>query len=116
MTIVDPRFAGELISATGRVYPFDDVGCLAAFVSTGPLRGGAVGVVLVNLYLEPDSMVPATSAVYLRSPSLTTPMASGLAALRPGPQADSVRHVLGGELLAWKDVIDSGGGDGPGAS
>jgi len=35
MTLADPHFAGELVTTTGKVIPFDDVGCLASFVATG---------------------------------------------------------------------------------
>jgi hypothetical protein len=34
-------------------------------------------------------------------------MASGLIALRPGREADSVRAVIGGSLLSWRDVLST---------
>lgn len=105
MSIVDHRFAGQLVTSTGKVYPFDDVGCLAAFVATGPVQGGEVHGIYVNSFVTPDSLLDATGAVYLRSEPLHTPMASGLAALRPGAEADSVHARLGGVLLTWEQVL-----------
>ncbi|HEV8453934.1 MAG TPA: hypothetical protein VGQ24_03525, partial [Gemmatimonadales bacterium] len=35
MALADPRFAGELVTTTGKTIPFDDVGCLAKYVGTG---------------------------------------------------------------------------------
>ena len=107
MTIADPRFSGELVTNKRRVYVFDDPGCLAAFYLRGPVPAEAVHSLWVNDFLHPNRFLDATRAVYLRSDSLHSPMGSGLAALDPGPAADSLRAQVGGTLLAWKEVLDS---------
>jgi nitrous oxide reductase accessory protein NosL len=61
-------------------------------------------------YLQPDALLDARRAVYLRADTLLTPMSSHLAALRPGPAADSLRARLGGELLAWDQLPARGHG------
>lgn len=104
MTLADARFAGELVTATGKTLPFDDVGCLAMYVAT-IVEDGRVGSVWVNDFLHPDSLLDATRAVFLRSDSLRTPMDYHVVAFRPGRTADSVRGVLGGELLSWEQVV-----------
>jgi copper chaperone NosL len=104
MLISDPRFAGQLVTRTGKVYTFDDIGCLAAFVATGAVPAADVKSVLVQSFVTSDSVMDAAGALYLRSDELRTPMASNLAALRPGREADSVRAVMGGTLLSWRDV------------
>jgi copper chaperone NosL len=101
MTLADPRFAAELLTGTGKAVVFDDVGCLAAWLGENRV---AVASSWVANFAAPDGWLPADSAVYLRSDTLRTPMGSGLAALAPGRQADSVRALLGGTLLAWSDV------------
>lgn len=104
MLITDPRFAGQLVTRTGKVYTFDDVGCLAAFVASGAVPAADVKAVLVHSYVMSDSVMDATGALYLQSDQLHTPMASGLAALHPGREADSVRAVMGGTLHSWREV------------
>lgn len=102
MTIADPRFAAEAVSRTGKIFAFDDVGCLAAWL------GGTsepVGSAWVTSFVDRQSWLSADSAVYLRTDSLRTPMASGLIALRPGQEADSVRAALGGTILSWREVL-----------
>jgi copper chaperone NosL len=101
MTITDPRFAAELVTSTGKVYVFDDVGCLTAFVHEGTVPASQVHGLWVYDYLQPDSLLDARQALYLRVDTLATPMASHLAALRAGPAADSLRARLGGTLLTW---------------
>jgi copper chaperone NosL len=100
MTIADPRFSAQLLTRTGRAISFDDVGCLAAWMQENPVEVNAVWVV----DFVDHRWLPADSAVYLRSDSLHTPMASGLAALRPGAEFDSVAARLGGERLDWAQV------------
>ncbi len=100
MTIADPRFGAEAITRTGKVTVFDDVGCLAAWLDRGPADASG----WVMSFVDGRSWLPAGEAVYLRSDSLRTPMGSGLAALRAGAEADSVRSALGGELLGWDQV------------
>lgn len=105
MILVDPRYAAQLVTRTGRILPFDDVGCLTAYLraDTATARGGRAWV---NDFLHPETRLPADSAVYLRADSLRTPMSSHLAALRPGPTADSLHAVLGGELLTWPALLE----------
>ena len=105
MTLADPRFAGELVTRTGRVIPFDDVGCLATFVATGGIAPDEIHSLWVNDFARPDSLLRVADAVFLESDSLHTPMDYGLAALRPGAPADSVRARLGGELVSWDAVM-----------
>ncbi len=104
MTVADPRFTAEAISTTGKITVFDDVGCLAIWLreSSAP-----VASTWVTNFVDRRSWLRADSAVYLRSDSLRTPMASGLIALRMGREADSVRSAMGGSLLSWREVVSA---------
>jgi hypothetical protein len=106
MTTVQPGYAAELVLRTGKVYVFDDPGCLAAFVREGTVEAGAVHSMWVNDFLSPEAPpLRVEEAVFLRSDSLRTPMNHGFAALRPGARADSLTAALGGTLVAWEDVV-----------
>jgi copper chaperone NosL len=108
MTISDPRFAAELVTTRGRVYVFDDVGCLAAFVAGEAVPSTAVHSLWVHDFLRPDSLLDARTATYLRVDSLRTPMASHVVALAPGAEADSAHARLGGVRLAWEELRRDG--------
>jgi len=118
MTIVEPAFASQLVTRTGRVFVFDDVAGLAAFVRDDHLALGDVHGLWANLYLDPERRIEVEEAVFLRSDALRSPMSSGIAAFASEAEADSVRARLGGEMLDWGDVMrlparqaDSGSGD-----
>ena len=105
MTLIDRRFAGELVTVTGKAIPFDDVGCLATYIATGAVRRERISALWVDDFAQPDSALDVHHAVFLRSDSLHTPMDYHVVALRPGPLADSMRAALGGELLSWDEVL-----------
>ncbi|HVK00168.1 MAG TPA: nitrous oxide reductase accessory protein NosL [Gemmatimonadales bacterium] len=105
MTIADPRFAAELVTTRGRVYVFDDVGCLAAFVASESVPSTVVHSLWVHDFLHPDSLLDARTASYLRVDSLRTPMSSHLAALAAGAAGDSAHARLGGVRLGWEQLL-----------
>jgi copper chaperone NosL len=104
MTIIDPRFAGELVTQKGRVYVFDDVECLAAFVRDAMVPATDIQSLWVNDFLHPEQRLDATRAVFQRNPGLRTPMASGIAAFAAGTEGDSVR-ATGAALESWAQVL-----------
>lgn len=106
MTLADPRFAGQIVTVTGKVLPFDDVGCLAMYVVTGGIPGNEIHAIWVNDFGAPDALVRATEAVFLASNSLHTPMDYGLAASAPGSKADSLSAALSAKRLTWSEVLD----------
>lgn len=104
MPVADPRFTAELLTTTGMVYRFDDIGCLAAFLAEGTVGPGKVRGAWAADFLHPGSWIPVDSAIYLRTDSLHTPMASGLVALAADAPVDSLRQALGATRLAWSAV------------
>ncbi len=109
MTIVDPAFAAQLVTTTGRVHVFDDLAGLAAVVLDGQVAPENVHGIWANLYLTPEQRIEVAEAVFLRSAGLRSPMSSGLAAFGSLAQADSVRTELGGEVMAWDAIVQQAG-------
>ena len=106
MTLADPRHAGQLVTTTGKVLPFDDVGCLATFVASGGIAEGEIHSVWFHDFTEPDSLLDAKAAVFLQHDSIRTPMDYGLVALRRGAGSDRLAASTGGRLLSWDQVLD----------
>ena len=105
MTITDPRFAAQLVTRTGRVFSFDDIGGLVAFMNEGKIPPAEVHSTWVHSFTHPELQLDATTARFLRSDRLRTPMGSQLAAFLPGREVDSIRAELDGELLRWEEVL-----------
>ncbi len=104
MTIADPRFAAELVTRTGKVYLFDDAGCLATFAVSGPVGPEQVQSAWVSDFRHPGTLIPAQDAAFLRTDAVQSPMASNLVAV-PRAAGDSLQAALGGVRLDWAQVL-----------
>ena len=105
MTVSDPRFGGQLVTRKGRVFVFDDAGCLATFVNNGTVPPEDVHSVWVNDFLDPKELLEAGAANYLTVEGLRTPMGSGVIAVPTAREADSLASIMGGHVLTWPDVL-----------
>ena len=104
MTIADSRFAAELVTRTGKIYLFDDAGCLATFTVSGPIGPEQVHSAWVTDFRHPGTLIPAQDARFLRTDRVQTPMGSNLVAV-PRAAGDSLQAALGGTLLDWGEVL-----------
>jgi len=104
MMIADSRFAAELVTRTGKVYAFDDAGCLATFAVSGPVGPDHVHSAWVTDFRHPGTLIPAQDARFLRTDQVRTPMGSNLLAV-PRAAGDSLQAALGGTLLDWAQVL-----------
>ena len=88
---------------------FDDPGCLAAFVASGAVPAEQIHSLWVSDYLEPGTMLPAETALFVRSDSLRTPMNSRVVAVGRRDGADSLAYAVSGVMLSWSDVVADAG-------
>ena len=105
MTIADPRYAAELVTRTGKVLVFDDIGCLTAFLAAGDVAPGTVHSTWAHDYPAPDAFVRTAELYFVRSPAFHTPMSSGVVAFRQSSNADSLGAAVHGERLEWAQVL-----------
>jgi copper chaperone NosL len=106
MRLADLRYGAELVTRTGRVLPFDDAGCLAAFVQGDRAEATQVHSLWVSDYTRPDRLLPVEQAAFVRHPSFRTPMDHGIVALATSAAADSLLATLGGgDRLDWSGVL-----------
>lgn len=111
MTIAEQRFSAQLVTTRHRTRLFDDAGCLAAFVASGEVPREQIHSLWVSDYLEPGTLLPADSALFVRSDSLQTPMNSHVVAVGRRAAADSLARASSGVTLTWAEVLaDTGHG------
>ena len=105
MNIADPRHAAELVTKTGKVLVFDDIGCLAAYLAAGDVAQGAIHSTWAHDYASPGEWVRTADLFLVQSDSLHTPMGSGVVALARAESAESLRAAMGGDRLDWAQVL-----------
>ena len=80
MTLMDQKFGAELVTSKGKVYKFDDINCLFNFYNAGPVNKADFRFKLVVDFSQPEKLIDAEKAVYLKSGRIKSPMASQVAA------------------------------------
>jgi copper chaperone NosL len=108
MTIVDPAFAGQLITPTGKAYRFDDPGCLRAFATSGRIPDNEIQSAWVNDHDNPGSVLNVHAAFFVASEQIKAPMNGGLAAFPSRPSADTAQKAWGGRIEMWDEVVARG--------
>jgi copper chaperone NosL len=108
MTISDPAFAAQLVTRTGKIFRFDDPGCLAAFVAAGQVAPADVHSIWTNDHAHPEARVNARDAVFVVSDRIRAPMNGQAAAFASREAAAAFQSTVGGELRHWNDVVARG--------
>lgn len=80
MTLMDRKFGAELVTSKGKIYKFDDVNCLFNFYNEGTVNKDDYAFKLVIDFSQPEKLINAETARYLKSPGIKSPMASEVAA------------------------------------
>jgi len=103
MTIMDDRYAAEMITQKGKVYKFDDILCLIQFDQS---QGGAEGSLFyVEDYLKKQTgALDAKRAVFLKSEFFSSPMNGNYAAFASAEEAGRLKDSVGAEMFKWSDI------------
>ncbi len=106
MTIMDKRFAAELITAKGKLFKFDAAECMAAFLKENPaIAGDAKSVFLVNDFTQPDQFTDARKTFFLRDSSFSSPMGGNLAAFASRSSAEGAKKDKSAQIYNWASLL-----------
>lgn len=103
MTIVDAQHASEIVTKKGKVFKFDAVECMVNFRKT--IDPTEVALYLTNHYTEPVELIDATTASFLISENIPSPMGAFLTAFRTKELAQDQHALSGGELFDWEALL-----------
>ncbi len=107
MTVSDARFGAVMLTPTGKQEVFDSVECLAAatLALDAAEQSRAATRSWVTDWLHPGTLVPASTAGYLRSDGPGSPMGKGLQAFASQADAEGEQRQSGGLTLSWEEVL-----------
>lgn len=105
MTLIDKKFGAELVSKKGKVFKFDDVNCMLTFYNSDEMRADEFLHRLVIDFSQPEKLVNATDAFYLKSPEIKSPMASQIAAFEQKEKMDEMKKQFKGIYLVWGELV-----------
>lgn len=106
MTIMDKRFAAELITAKGKVFKFDAAECMADFLKeNSAIANDTKSVFLVNDFTGSVQFSDARKCYFLRDSSLSSPMGGNLAAFLSRPAAEAAKKDRSAEVYDWSLLL-----------
>lgn len=102
MTIVDKQHGAEIVTTKGKVYKFDAVECMLNQMKV--MEDPSIGLFLVNGYSRPGELLDATSATYLVSEGIPSPMGEYLTAFESDARAREAQQKHGGQIFSWQEI------------
>ncbi len=104
MTIADNRFGAEIITKKGKVFKFDSIECMLAFMNKSSIEANDIEKYLITDYSATQSLVDASTACYLTCNEISSPMGANLAGFKEKEEANKFQSQKGGEILSWNEV------------
>lgn len=103
MMITEAEFGSQALNQQGRSFKFDSVECMAAYDLTSEASEN-IHSLWVPDFLNRDEWLEATSAVYLHSETLRSPMGLFLSAYSDNESAQSMKDEYGGQIVDYDRV------------
>mgnify|MGYP003513015243 FL=1 len=105
MTISDVRFGAELVTKKGKVYKFDDVHCILAYLKTKDVEPGNINNYYLTNYSGSHQLINVQTALLLKSDALRSPMGGNIAAFDNKDSLVSIQKRFPGNTATWNDLI-----------
>jgi copper chaperone NosL len=104
MTIMDPKFGGEVITKKGKVYKFDDAHCLVNFIKQGNIKEADIAQTVFIDYENEKNFLDAKTSCFIVSNRLKSPMNSNAAAFSTEKIAAGKASATSGTMKTWKEL------------
>ena len=106
ISIMDDRFAAELVTTKGKVYKFDDLFCLNKYYQMQQAKDADYQHILVNDYLQKGALIDLRSAHLLKAEALRSPMAGNMAAFSTLEKLKTLKSEKQwqAEIINWSNL------------
>ncbi|MBL7871481.1 MAG: nitrous oxide reductase accessory protein NosL [Cyclobacteriaceae bacterium] len=105
MTLMDTKYGAEIVTEKGKVYKFDDINCMIDFYNSGSEPIDKMAYKLVINFTQPEKLIEAQDAFYVKSNQIRSPMASGIAAFETKAEMDAHKKEWKGIWLSWGELV-----------
>lgn len=104
MGMADLKFGGEVITTKGKIYKFDDIGCMISYLKSGSLDEKQIAKKLSIDYNKQNEFVDVSNAWFLASKDLKSPMKSNTAGFATKANAEIVAKEKNGDIVNWTEL------------
>ena len=102
MNIVDKQHAAEIVTKKGKAFKYDAIECMMADIKER--NESDIALFLMTDYSSPGKLVDATSAYYIISENLPSPMGANLTGFANKETAERTLKEKGGTLYTWDEL------------
>lgn len=107
MTIMDPKFGGEVITKKGKIYKFDDSHCLIHFLKSGDIKQADIAQTVFIDYNNEKNFLDVKSNYFVVSPQLKSPMNGNAAGFSSKETAEQKAKETNGIVKSWDELYQS---------
>ena len=104
MTILDSKYASQLLNTKGKAFKFDDSHCLFAFMKNGGVWRNEIGGIYFSDYAGSGKWIQSDVAVFLKSDKLNGPMGGKIAVFASVESSKAAQAHAGGEIVSWQEL------------
>ena len=104
MIISERGYGAELVTQKGKVYKFDTIECLTAYILQQQAEPERIHSMWAVNFNGTDRLLDVTKSIFLHSDRLHSPMGLNLSAFSTREDAEGMRQKYGGQLLSWQEV------------
>ena len=104
MPIAEIKYGSEIITEKGKVFKYDDVGCMIKFLKNDFHGDASTITMYVALFSADHELKDVNKLVFLKSAEIHSPMNSGIAAFSSRQDAESLSSKFPGEILTWDQL------------
>ena len=106
MTIMEKGYASQIVSKKGRVYKFDDLGCMIQMMKSGALDRSELAHILTIKYGTDQDLMEVGQAVYATGDKIKSPMNFNIAAFAKKEEIPSVLQDSSLHIYSWNEIYD----------
>ena len=107
MSIADKRFGAEIITKKGKVFKFDDMHCLLAFIKANTINNNDIKETYLINFDEPHNFIEAPKAFLLKSNELHSPMGGNIANFSDENKLKEAAQKFEGEEVSWGALLNA---------
>ncbi len=104
MTIVENRWAAEIVTDKGKAYKYDAIECMMNYMNRNDINTNTLALLLVDDYTQPGILIDATKASYIKSEAIPSPMGAFLSAFSTAKDGEATVSEKGGEVFDFQEL------------
>ena len=105
MTISDVRFGAELITKKGKIFKFDEAGCLLRFIKTEEITPEKIKNIYLTDFSGTHQLINVDNVFLLKADEFRSPMGGNIAAFNNKDSLIILQQRFNGVTLHWNELI-----------